>query len=445
MLQSNASIYVNGNLAGAPPTVGTLTISQAITGAGVLTKNGTGVLVLANDNAYSTATPTTVAGGTLVLADAVGDGGFAVPGDVTVGTLTNTNPTVLQLGASGQQLPATANVTLVGSTATPGVTGTVNLNSFNQTIGSLNSTAGGGIVQNNGTAGNSTLTINGTTVASNYSGVIQDGASPGTGTLALAYNGPQPLSLSGANTYSGGTTVTGATLNVTNTTGSATGTGNVTLTSGTLAGTGTIAGSVSFVGSTLAPSSGSSTPATLTLGGATFDAASSIHYQLGAAGTAGGGVNDLTIVNGNLTLAGTLGVSALTGFGAGVYELFAYTGTLTDNGLSLGALPAGFGYKLDETSTPGEVLLDVTSTGTLQGDVNGDGIVNSQDLAIVSSEWLRTGTGLIGDVNHDSIVNSQDLAVVSSEWLQTSGGGPAVASAVPEPGSFASWRWRRSA
>ena len=93
VLQSNASIYVNGNLAGAPPTVGTLTISQAITGAGVLTKNGTGVLVLANDNAYSTATPTTVAGGTLVLADAVGDGGFAVPGDVTVGTLrTPTRP-----------------------------------------------------------------------------------------------------------------------------------------------------------------------------------------------------------------------------------------------------------------------------------------------------------------------------------------------------------------
>ncbi len=110
---------------------------------------------------------------------------------------------------------------------------------------------------------------------------------------------------------------------------------------------------------------------------------------MGAAGTAGGGINDLTIVNGDLTLAGTLGVSALTGFGAGVYELFAYTGTLTDTGLSLGTLPTGFGYKLDETSTPGEVLLDVTSTGSLQGDVNNDGIVNSQDLAIVA---LRVAT-----------------------------------------------------
>ncbi len=271
VLQSNSAIFVNGDLTDTPQTVGTLTVSQSITGDGVLTKNGTGVLVLANDNTYSTATPTSVSGGTLVLADALGDGGFAVPGDVTVGTLTNTNPTVLQLGASGQQLPATANIALVASTAAPGVTGTLNLNSFSQTIGSLNSTAGGGIVQNNGTAGNSTLTVNGTTVASNFTGVIQDGAALGTGTLALAYNGPQPLSLSGASTYSGGTTVTGATLNVLNTTGSATGSGAVTLTSATLAGTGAIAGPVSFAGSSLAPSSGSSTPATLTLGGATFD------------------------------------------------------------------------------------------------------------------------------------------------------------------------------
>ena len=54
------------------------------------------------------------------------------------------------------------------------------------------------------------------------------------------------------------------------------------------------------------------------------------------------------------------------------------------------------------------------------GDVNLDGIVNSQDLANVSSNWLRTGVGLLsGDVNGDGIVNSQDLATISSNWLQT--------------------------
>jgi hypothetical protein len=74
------------------------------------------------------------------------------------------------------------------------------------------------------------------------------------------------------------------------------------------------------------------------------------------------------------------------------------------------------------------------------GDVNLDGIVNSQDLAGVSSNWLRTGVGLLnGDVNGDGIVNSQDLATISSNWLQI-GGAPASsgfanAAAVPEPAS----------
>ena len=96
------------------------------------------------------------------------------------------------------------------------------------------------------------------------------------------------------------------------------------------------------------------------MGAAAFDAASTANYQLGVPGIAGSGVNDLTIVNGNLTLAGTLNVAALAGFGAGVYQLFDYTGSLADNGLTLGSLPAGFTYKIDEL-TPGQVNLDVAA------------------------------------------------------------------------------------
>ena len=119
--------------------------------------------------------------------------------------------------------------------------------------------------------------------------------------------------------------------------------------------------------------------------------------------------------------------------------MFAYSGSLTDSGFSLGSLPTGFSYKLDEVSTPGQVLLDVTSVNTLTGDVNGDGIVNSQDLALVSSNWLHTGADVVGDINHDGIVNSQDLALVSSNWLATSGGGGqavGVLAPVPEPSSL---------
>ena len=53
----------------------------------------------------------------------------------------------------------------------------------------------------------------------------------------------------------------------------------------------------------------------------------------------------------------------------------------------------------------------------LPGDTNQDGIVNSQDLALVAAGWL--GHGPIGDVNADGVVNAQDLAIVSSQWLAT--------------------------
>ena len=55
----------------------------------------------------------------------------------------------------------------------------------------------------------------------------------------------------------------------------------------------------------------------------------------------------------------------------------------------------------------------------LPGDANGDGIVNSQDLAAISSQWNQSGAFLVGDANNDGIVNTQDLALVSSNWLGT--------------------------
>lgn len=49
--------------------------------------------------------------------------------------------------------------------------------------------------------------------------------------------------------------------------------------------------------------------------------------------------NDL-VPTGNLTPDGTLKVTALPGFGDGVYRLFDYGVALTDNGLALGSLRA---------------------------------------------------------------------------------------------------------
>jgi len=94
----------------------------------------------------------------------------------------------------------------------------------------------------------------------------------------------------------------------------------------------------------------------------------------------------------------------------------------------------------------------IAATATIlnPGDVNYDGIVNAQDIAVVASHWLNTGSFVPGDANGDRIVNAQDIAEIASNWLHTgSGGGPGAA--VPEPSTLIlaalgglallAWRW----
>ena len=70
----------------------------------------------------------------------------------------------------------------------------------------------------------------------------------------------------------------------------------------------------------------------------------------------------------------------------------------------------------------------------IPGDVTRDGIVNAQDIGLIASNWLQTGTKLPGDANGDGIVNAQDIGVIASHWLWTYQGPPAAA---PEPSSVA--------
>ncbi|HEY4310892.1 MAG TPA: dockerin type I domain-containing protein [Pirellulales bacterium] len=118
----------------------------------------------------------------------------------------------------------------------------------------------------------------------------------------------------------------------------------------------------------------------------------------------------------------------------GVYEAIDKSGS--SNG-DFGTLT--FNQIVSSTSDTyfyGLTMIPAAAPQALTGDVNHDGIVNGQDLALVSSNWLQTGSMVTGDVNNDGIVNGQDLALVSSNWLATSGAGAAVAP-VPEPGSIA--------
>jgi len=68
----------------------------------------------------------------------------------------------------------------------------------------------------------------------------------------------------------------------------------------------------------------------------------------------------------------------------------------------------------------------ITESTKLKGDVNGDGIVNIQDLVLVASNLGKTGTNA-ADVNGDGIVNIQDLVLVAGA-LGTSASAPTLLS-----------------
>ena len=65
-----------------------------------------------------------------------------------------------------------------------------------------------------------------------------------------------------------------------------------------------------------------------------------------------------------------------------------------------------------ETFTPKVRGAQITESTQLTGDVNGDGIVNIQDLVSVSSNIGQTGRN-VADVNGDNVVNIVDLVLVA--------------------------------
>ncbi len=189
--------------------------------------------------------------------------------------------------------------------------------------------------------------------------ITLSGALGGTG--GLNKTGAGMLKLTGANSYAGATAVSNGTLEAD---GAYTGGGLITVHDGAvLAGTGMVA-SVTIAGNgTVAPGTSAGT---LTVGGdLTLADASILDYELDAPDPVGGAGGDFIAGIQGLTLDGVLNVTSLgfdflTANVGDQWKLMAYSGSLTDNTLSLGSMPGlngGRSYAI--TVTGDSVILSV--------------------------------------------------------------------------------------
>ena len=350
----------------------TLTLSGNITGAAGWTKTGAGTLQLSGvAKTYSGATIIKAGTLKLVAADLIPDGAFK-------GNLT--------------------------------VTGTLDLNTFSETINGL---SGAGIVDTVA-GGAPTLTVGSNDQTSTFSGTIQNTA----GTLALAKTGTGTLTLSNTNTYAGATTIGGGTL--------ALGANNVL------------------------PDSSSLTIGAATLAAATFDdslgtldvsAAATVHLGKGAnlvfADSSG---VDWTDTPGTLNITGTfvsgssIKFATSSGLTRAQLDLITINGvpgtyTLDSSGfLSIGNVSSSYEAWQAANSTAQASNLDHDNDGVsngveyfLSGNTNTTGFtalpgVNNNNAGVLSVTWTKAATGYTGTYDSDFVVETS--STLANFWTR---------------------------
>ena len=110
-----------------------------------------------------------------------------------------------------------------------------------------------------------------------------------------------------------------------------------------------------------------------------------VRLYLGTPGVVGG-VNDLVAVTGNLTLAGSLNITDAGGFGIGVYRLFNYGGTLSNNVMTIGTVPNGV--------TPGALTIQTSVANQVNLVVSGSSLLEFWDGPnVVENGTVSGGTG----------------------------------------------------
>ena len=457
----------NGGFLFTETGAGNVTITSIISGTGGLTKNGAGTLTLSGALSNTYTGVTTVNQGTLILAKPT----QAIDPAITIGGAGSS--ATVQLGADFQ---------LYGANVTINSQGQLNLNNFQEYIGTL-TMSGGSVVTGSGLLylGGSGITTSASSVTStltgNYSLVtnqifnVASGTAPGgvdlliSGAMAeytagstVTKQGAGTLVLSGANSYTGLTTISSGVLNIQNATGLGTTAGGTTVASGaalqlqggisvgnealTLNGGGissdgalrNISGNNSY-GGTITLGSASriySDAAILTLSGGivnggfttTFGGAGNILESGVISGTGAIVKND----NGTLTLAGVNTYSGGTTLSGGTViisassGLGAIAGAATINAATL-EIVASFTSARNFTlgNLASTVMVDPTFSFTGNGIFSGAGALNKTGGGTLILGGANTYTGATN-------VSGGTLQVNTNNALGTAASGTTVAN-----------------
>jgi autotransporter-associated beta strand protein len=401
--QSGAGALTVANVdnAGYSLTVGgtsNTVVTGTLSGAGALTKTGSGKLTLSGSSTYTGVT--TVSVGTLNIQNAAALGSTAGATTVTAGAALQLQGGIA-VGAEALTLNGTGVSTggaLQNISGANSYAGAVTLGSASR----INSDAGALTLSGGITATNLNLTIGGAGDTT-LSGVL------GLGTGTLTKDGVGTLTLSNANTYTGLTTVSVGTLNIQNATALGTTAGGVTVTAGAAlqlqggiavgAEALTLNGTGASTGGALRNVSGANS-----YGGAvTLGSASRINSDAGALTLSGA----ITATNLNLTIggAGDTTLSGVLGLG---------TGTLTKDGVGTLTLNNANTYTGATTVSAGTLnIQNATALGTTAGGVTvtaGAALQLQGGIAVGVEALTLDGTGVSADGALRSISGTNSYA-----------------------------------